>query len=160
MRGGGVGIYIRKGINYKIRNDLDLFQQKSFEGISIELIYSKKSYIISNIYHSPNPPKNTSLQSHSNDFLEHLDNHLTAICSSNKDAFIFLDSNIDLLKLNSSELANEYMNGLLGSGFIQLVCKATRIQNQHYSLIDHILTNTNQQNYVCGTLLSDISDHF
>jgi len=52
------------------------------------------------------------------------------------------------------------MNYCISNGFLQLTCKATRIQGSHYSLIDHILTNTNQPSYVTGTILSDISDHF
>jgi len=48
----------------------------------------------------------------------------------------------------------------LSNGFIQLICRATRIQSTHFSLIDHILTNTNLTNYLTGTIVSDISDHY
>jgi len=35
----------------------------------------------------------------------------------------------------------------LSNDFVQLICRATRIQDIHFSLIDHILTNTNLLNY-------------
>jgi hypothetical protein len=97
---------------------------------------------------------------HSNGFLEKLDNHLSNLSALNKDVYVFLDANIDLLKLNTLNLCNDYMDVNLSNGFIQLICRATRIQGIHYSLIDHILTNTNQPNYSVGTIVSDISDHF
>ena len=52
------------------------------------------------------------------------------------------------------------MNTCISNGFLQLVCRATRIQNDHFSLIDHILTNTHERALVTGTIVSDISDHF
>jgi hypothetical protein len=104
MRGGGVGIYVRKGLNFKIRNDCSTFKTKIFENIVVELFYPKQSVLISNIYHSPNPPSNYTLMEHSSEFLEILDEHLSNISHLNKDAYIFLDANIDLLKLNNNEL--------------------------------------------------------
>ncbi len=48
----------------------------------------------------------------------------------------------------------------ISNGFVQLITRASRIQGGHYSLIDHILTNTNHDCYTAGTLIYDISDHF
>ena len=94
------------------------------------------------------------------DFLELLDSHLTGLSDTNTDSYVFLDSNIDLLKLNVDDLANDYMNVNISNGFIQLNYKATRIQGTHFSLFDHMLTNTNLPNYCTGTIVLDISDHF
>ncbi len=41
-----------------------------------------------------------------------------------------------------------------------LGARATRIQGEHYTLIDHILSNTVNTNTKSGVLVSDISDHF
>jgi len=160
MRGGGVGIYIKKGLSFKIRNDLNLFRVKTFENISIELCYPNKNIVISNIYHSPNPPLNCSLPNHVSEFLEILDGHLNAISDSNKEAYIFLDANIDLLRLENCENAKNYLDTCISNGFLQLVTRATRIQGNHSSLIDHILTNASYSNNKVGTILSDLSDHF
>jgi hypothetical protein len=48
----------------------------------------------------------------------------------------------------------------LSNGFLQLITKATRIQGTSYSLIDHILSNSNLKTYRAGVIISDISDHF
>ena len=52
------------------------------------------------------------------------------------------------------------MDTLITNGFIQLISKATRIQNNNNSLIDHIITNTNLHSYNAGTIIDDLSDHF
>ena len=49
---------------------------------------------------------------------------------------------------------------LHNNSFLQLVRKATRIQGKHFSLIDHICVKNDQNPYLTGTLISDISDHF
>jgi hypothetical protein len=58
------------------------------------------------------------------------------------------------------QAAENYMNLILEKSFLQAISKATRIQNQSKSLIDHILFNVNCLNLTSGTLISDISDHF
>ena len=52
------------------------------------------------------------------------------------------------------------METIFTNGFNQKVGKATRIQGNSYSLIDHILTKTEVNVELSGTILSDISDHF
>ena len=52
------------------------------------------------------------------------------------------------------------MDTLITNGFLQIISKATRIQNNKPSLIDHILTNTNCINYTTDTLIDDLNDHF
>jgi len=139
---------------------LEKFHEKTFESVTIEVSYPNKNIIISNIYHSPNPPSNCTAQAHSLNFLEFLDAHLSELSDSNKDVYVFLDSNIDLLKLNNFNLANDYMDVSISNGFLQLISRATRIQGNHFSLIDHILSNKITLNYTAGTILHDLSDHF
>ena len=160
MRGGGVGMYIRKGLNFKFRNDLESFHQKTFENLTIELSYPNKNILVSNIYHSPNPPSGCTVTAHHTNFLETLDAHLNDLSNANKDAYVFLDANIDLLKLNNAELPNAYMDINISNGFLQIITKATRVQGNHVSLIDHVLSNSNHNSYITGTIISDISDHF
>jgi len=52
------------------------------------------------------------------------------------------------------------MNLILEKSFLQGVIKASRIQNQSKTLIDHILFNSNSSKIFTGTLISDVSDHF
>jgi hypothetical protein len=64
MRGGGVGIYLKNGLNFKERKELDDYKQKTFENIVVEVQYPGKSVILSNIYRSPTPPPNISAADH------------------------------------------------------------------------------------------------
>jgi hypothetical protein len=75
MRGGGVGIYVRNGLNFKEMGELDDYKQKTFENIVLEVQYPGKSVLISNIYRSPTPPPNTSPSDHLDNFIETLDSH-------------------------------------------------------------------------------------
>ncbi len=77
----------------------------------------------------------------------------------NKPAIIFLDANINLLLVNETVGCTVYMDTVITNGFIQIISKATRIQNNKSSLIDHILTNTNQCKYNACTIIKDFSDH-
>jgi hypothetical protein len=153
-----VGIYIRDGLNFKERKDLENYHMKTFENIVLEVFYPNKSLLISNIYRSPNPPPNTTVSQHFDIFFETLDNHLSKLSDQNKNVYVFTDSNINLL--GASDQCTEYIDTLILNGFVQIISKATRIQNNKAALIDHIFTNTNQLNYEVGTIIDDLSDHF
>jgi hypothetical protein len=160
MRGGGVGIFVRTGLNFKERADLEDYSLKTFENIALEIQYPNKSILISNIYRSPTPPPNTPISDHLDNFLNTLDTHLARLSDQNKHTYIFTDTNINLLKLNESQTCTDYLDTLILNGFVQIINKATRIQNNKSSLIDHIMTNTNLVEYNAGTIIDDISDHF
>jgi hypothetical protein len=57
-------------------------------------------------------------------------------------------------------LATEYLETVHSNGFLQLISKATRIVENSYSLIDHIICNNFKPELKTGTILLDISDHF
>jgi len=84
MRGGGVGFYIREGLQYEKIANLSTFHEKTFESLSIELQYPNKKIIISNIYRSPNPPPRASPTEHINQFIHLFNNHLESISNRNK----------------------------------------------------------------------------
>ena len=73
---------------------------------------------------------------------------------------MFLDSNINLLNLDTNNHAATYLSNITNSGFILTNFRATRIHNATHSLIDHILTNSKDTNIVSGTIVDDLSDHF
>jgi hypothetical protein len=97
---------------------------------------------------------------HLTQFTSQLDSLLTATNRKKLNTYIFLDSNINLLHSNTDHSVSNYHDTILNNGFVQLITRATRIQGEHYSLIDHILSNTVNTNTKSGVLVSDISDHF
>jgi hypothetical protein len=52
------------------------------------------------------------------------------------------------------------LDTLITNGYVQLISKATRVQNGNISLIDHVMTNTNQKKYNAEMIIDDLSDHF
>jgi hypothetical protein len=75
------------------------------------------------------------------------------------DSYIMMDSNIDLLRLDSVVPAN-FFNSCLAAGYLQCVNKATRFQNESKTLIDHILISSKHNTIQTGTIISDVSNHF
>ena len=158
--GGGVGFFIKTGLNCKIINMPNLYHEKIFEFISIELTSKNINCTISSIYRSPTPIHGLSLADQQSQFTCKLDEFLTKLNNANSKSYVFLDANIDLSKINLCNYANDYADIILSNGYIQTLTKSTRIQGNSHSLIDHILINDLSKNPQSGIIISDISDHF
>jgi len=155
-RGGGVGFFVNNSINTKVLENLSPFSEKTFESITIEITSNNKKIVLSNKYRSPSQPATVNL-----DFINQFETHLSNLNLLNKQTFIFLDSNINLLNiLDANSIASTYLDSIINQGYSQVIMKATRIHNQSSSLIDHILVNKNITKITSGTLISDLSDHF
>ena len=154
-KGGGIGFYINSELPCRVIPDLSIFHEKIFECLTVEVIINKKKHFISNIYRSP-----SLITENVNRFLELFEEFLSKLDKSDCPYILLLDSNINLLKLPSCNLSQNYLEMLHNNSFLQLVHKATRIHGKHLSLIDHICVNNEQNPYLTGTLISDISGHF
>ena len=69
------------------------------------------------------------------------------------------DLNENLLKYNEDKQTSEYLDMLLGLGFMPLITKPTRITDYTASLIYHIYTNAPEKLIKSGLCLANISDH-
>ena len=79
----------------------------------------KKRFIVSNIYRTPSSIASII----TTNFISTLENHLSKIAQLGHMSYIFLDSNINMFKLNDSEAVNRYFNAILTSGFKQVIKK-------------------------------------
>ena len=68
--------------------------------------------------------------------------------------------NIDFLKCNSHSLTEDYLEMLSTNNMLPEIIKSTRITSHTANLIDHIYTNSFNQQTVSGIATVDISDHF
>ena len=128
--------------------------------MTIQLTYPDKSVVLlTSIYRSNGPIPTVTPHQQLERFTLKFDELLSSLQQTRKKSLIFTDSNIDLLDLRTGDTKN-YLNLIFGKGYIQTIFKATRIQNNSKSLIDHILSNTKQNEIISGTLVSDVSDHF
>jgi hypothetical protein len=158
-KGGGVAFYLKEDIPHKVIQNLTMMLDKEFECLTIEATINNCKCILSNTDRPPNC-KNMTNSEHVSLFIDHLDNHLNNLSLSNKNTFVFLDSNINQLTLNNNVNSQRYLETLYSNGFSQKIGKATHISGQTFSLIDHVLTKTKDVNICAGPLLTDISDHF
>jgi hypothetical protein len=93
-------------------------------------------------------------------FNSHLETLLARLNAMKLNSYIFLDSNLNLLQISTDDNAASYHDLITSNGYLQTITRATRIQNNNFSLIDHILTNSPSTKTQSGILVSDISDHF
>jgi hypothetical protein len=159
MRWGGVDFYVKNHINIQILDELSPFENKIIEALTIQATYpDNKSIILSCIYRSNGPISNVT-QQQTDRFFAKFDELLSQIQNKKLESYVFIDSNIDLLEPRQQNAAN-YLNLVIEKSFLQGISKATRMQNNSKSLIDHILFNKNCNVFCTGTIISDVSDHF
>ena len=151
---GGVGLFIKDGLDYKIRDDLSVFIPHIYESLFIELPSTSKkvNHIIGVIYRPPN----ANMDIFSNTF------HVTTemINSENKTCVLMGDLNIDLLKYLTNEKTNIFIDELISNGYLPVILKPTRVDKSSATLIDHIYTNITDRPSVSGIITTDVADHF
>ena len=69
------------------------------------------------------------------------------------------DYNIDLLKYNSLQCIDDFVNIMYNKSFRPLIDKPTRIRKKSVTLIDNILTNVVTKDIHSGIFYSEITDH-
>jgi exonuclease III len=160
MRGGGVGFYIRNGLKYSVLEDLSPFEDKIFESLTIKLQYQNFNNVLLTCgYRSNGSIPNVTVTQQHNRFTAIFENLLHNLNRKKMESYIMMDSNIDLLRLDSVVPAN-FFNSCLAAGYLQCINKATRFQNESKTLIDHILISSKHNTIQTGTIISDVSDHF
>jgi len=127
--------------------------------LTIKLIYpKKKDVLLTCVYRSNGVIPGVTAAQQIERFSSKFDELIENISQQKLSSYIFMDSNIDLLNLNSIHATN-FLDSITSKGYLQCIFKATRFQNESKTLIDNILTNqTSPAN--TGVILSDISDHF
>ena len=145
--GGGVGAYIKDGVNWKRRQDLECYE---IECIFVEILPPKsKSFLILIMYRPPD----TSKYLH-RDFNKMFCELLLHV--GEKELIITGDLNVNFLKRND----NKEIKSLLTSyGFTQLIKEPTRIDGDTQSLIDIILTNNVSNIRQTAVIPTSIGDH-
>ena len=158
--GGGVGFYINKCYNFKILHNLSLIVDGIYESIVVSVDVGSKQVILASIYRPNTPINNLTSNEQLLAFNEELLKLMDELSNLKKPVYIAGDMNLDVLKFMKHKITDDYINNAFASGFIQLITKPTRCQNNSATLLDHILTNELKNQYTCGVLINDISDHF
>ena len=148
--GGGVCIYLRSSINYKVRNDL---VPTELEAVCVEIIKPhSKPFLVTTVYR---PPSALS------EFFDHFEKLIKAVDNENKEMYILGDLNCNMLKTNNdSNIPTKKIKSLYELyQLTQLIDEAARITPTTTSLIDHIVTNMPEKISDSGVIHTGISDH-
>ena len=148
--GGGVCIYLRSSINYKIRKDL---VPPELEAVCVEIIKPhSKPFLVTTVYRPP-----SSLP----EFFDDFEKLIKAIDNENKEVYILGDLNCNMLKTDKdASIPTKKIKSLYELyQLTQMIDEATRVTMTTSSLIDHIVTNTPEKISDSGVIHTGISDH-
>ena len=154
---GGVGLFLKENLNFKIRNDLSVFIPHVFESLFIEIITNSNlnNYIVGVIYR-PNTQPRADIDIFTSTIYDIMD----IVNKEKKSCVIMGDINIDLLKYNLHNKTNEYVDNVISRGFLPLITKPTRVFPSSATLIDHIYSNNISAQVSSGIIITDVADHF
>ena len=152
---GGVLMYIREGISFKRRGNLEnmMYKAKELESIFYEVENTgKKSEIYGCIYRHPCMDADI--------FNELLDKFLKKVTAEKKVTYLMGDFNMDLLKTETDEKIGNYYDIWTSHLFVPHITLPTRITTRSKTLIDNIFSNDSDfANGVSGNFTFSISDH-
>jgi exonuclease III len=146
--GGGVCIYLRNSINYKVRSDLVPDQ---LEVVCLEIMKpNSQPFILFTVYRPP---------SASQDFFTHFESFIKSIDDEMKETIILGDLNCDLKKENYDAPTKKLTSVYEMYQMSQLIEEATRVTIQTATLIDHVVTNRPEKISCSGVIHTGMSDH-
>ena len=136
--GGGISIFIKEGLSFKVREDLNVMLPY-LETLFVELTFNNKLYMIGVVYRVPNTNVNIF-----NDTM----NRIIEPLKNNYEIILVGDFNICLMKDNNH--TNNFRNSMISNNLFPTILEPTRIatilRNGEYvvteSLIDNIFINT------------------
>jgi len=158
---GGVAIYLRKDLEYKIlpiNGD-----QEIWDGLFIEVSVNtnqthngRQNIVIGNIYRPPRENVENYVT-----FTSQIEELLLTTFQSSKEVIITGDFNIDLLKLKDSIHINNFFEMMTSCGFLPKITLPTRITSHSRTLIDncYIKLSSHFSYTTAGILNYNISDH-
>ena len=150
---GGTGFYIKDSFVFKKRDDLNFNSKGDFESCFIELVFpDKKNVVVGCIYRHPS--SQISIHQFSSDYIEPM---LKKISSDNKTCILVGDFNIDLIKTDINDDANEFFNIMSSYFFTPYILQPSRPVSK--PLIDNIFINSVEYISTSGNLTIQLSDH-
>ena len=140
-------------MNYKTRNDQNIYKEKLQESIFIEVLSeSNKNTAVGCIYKHPG----LTTQKFNFDYLRPLIDKLSI---ENKNIILLGDFNVDLLHYESNNPTREFLDLMFSASLTPQITIPTRLTVRSRTLIDNIFTNSVEENSTSGNLECCISDH-
>ena len=153
---GGVGIFIRDHINFKIRDDISIFIPHVVETIFIETVSKLGIKHIIGVIYRPNTQPRADFDIFSTSLFDILD----IINNERKHCTLLGDFNVDLLKFGSDTKINNFIDNIFSHGLAPLIFRPTRLTRTSATLLDHIYSNNIHGKSHSGIIVTDVADHF
>lgn len=155
--GGGISVFVKEGINFKIRNDLNVMLP-FVELLFVEVNYDNTNYMIVIVYRVPNTK------------VDHFIDKINKVIEPIKNNFeLILTGDFNICLLKDSTQATNFENCMMSNNLIPTILEPTRVANVCRNgelvlcetLIDNFFFNT-QYSPLCksGLIQSSISDHY
>ena len=143
--GGRVAIYMRKGMDYKVRNDLMIYE---LESILVEVkIGMHKPFIVTSLY-SPN---------HTAEYFNKLESLIANIDLEKRESVLIGDTSCGFLKPTNYTAPLKRL--IKTYSLTQPIKEPTRTTHTTQTIIDHIITNRPERVSESGVIPCGISDH-
>ena len=151
-RGGGVLIFIKKNLSYKIRKDLSESDEHK-EILSLEILYKNSFNILLGCCYKPLKGDNDILSM----FLKHV---FEKSAAEKKPYYLLGDLNINCLEYFENEKVSTFHNSLFEYGAIALINKPTRVGKKSATIIDNVITtNIFHESLKKSITKFNLSDH-
>ena len=151
---GGVALYIRNDLKFKIRPDIEINVEGEFESIVVEIIRNSTNTLVGQIYRVPNTNETQSIDRHRT--------IIDKITNLKIDCILATNQNFNLLNINTHKNTAELFNTFIEATLIPVITRPTRVVHTSSTLIDNIYTNLVIYNTAIQSALLTygISDHF
>ena len=153
---GGVALYINETMSFFRRDDLSIFIPHVIETIFVEIKVNETKSVIVGVTYRPNSFPRADIDL----FIQKITEVANIISLENEESYLMGDFNIDLLKFQTHDKTNYFINCMITTGFLPVITKPSRITDHSATLIDHIYSNNTIHNYISGLIITDVSDHF
>ena len=152
-KGGGVAILVSNKLRCRVLDEINSNLPET-ECLSVSVtLHNDGTCIFCSMYRPPNSNIQTFLASY---------NSLISEIKKKRplNIIVGLDHNLDLLKADTHQLTNDFIQNNLDFGLIPTVTRPTRITQSTATLIDNIFVSQNLcGKYVSNILINDTSDH-
>ena len=149
---GGTLLYVKKGINYKLRKDLQIYKPKQLESTFIEVVQNKERIIIGCLYRHPS----MELSEFNNHYLSNL---LDNLSEESKTVVLLVDFNIDLLKYGKNCNVSDSLNTMYSNLLLPHIACPTCVTVNSQTLINNIFSNNYDSSFTLRNLVTTLCDH-
>ncbi len=131
-RGGGVALYVKNELQYKIRGDPGELKEQEYESLFIEIIQKKHcNVIVGEVYRTPGSGLRKFLTLHKE--------VLKQTSQEGKFVIIGADQNIDLMQAKEHLLTSKFIDLNFTYGMAPTVTRPTRVTYGSATLIDNLI---------------------